>query len=65
MSFINPTELYNEIVMTYISGGNADGKIGTTVYKYKGLVVATIIMDYDSNGKLFRAIRTGKEYNAV
>jgi hypothetical protein len=55
MALVN--ESYDEIEMTYISGGAADGKLGSVIYKWQSKTVSTIILDYDSNGKLVRATK--------
>ena len=55
MALVSST--YDEIEMTYISGGAADGKLGSVIYKWQCKTVATIMLDYDSNGKLVRATK--------
>jgi hypothetical protein len=49
---------YDEIELTYVSGGAADGKLGTVIYKYESVEMGSVIMEYDSSGKLSRVTKS-------
>ena len=39
-------EEFDEIALTYVSGGDADGEINTVVYKLNSVAIATLTMSY-------------------
>jgi len=50
-------EKFDEIVLTYVSGGDADGEINTVVYKLDSVTIATLTMSY-TGANLTGVVRT-------
>lgn len=49
---------HDEINLTYVSGGPADGEIETVVYKNGGSTVSTLTLSYDGSGNLSSVVRS-------
>jgi hypothetical protein len=50
-------DIYNEIFLTYISGGAAEGEIATASYYNNGDLVATLMLEYYTDGRLKKVSR--------
>jgi len=49
---------YDEIDITYIVGGNGDGQIGTVTWLLDSVVLATIVLTYNSDDNLSNVEKT-------
>jgi len=49
---------YDEIGITYVSGGPADGQIDTVTYELATVLVATLTMGYDGSGRLNSVVKS-------
>ena len=49
---------FDSIDLTYVSSGNGTGEIATVNYKANGGVVATLILDYNSDNKLITVTKS-------
>lgn len=48
---------YDEIDITYISGGNGDGEIGTVSWLLDNETISTISLTYDSSNRLINIVK--------
>jgi hypothetical protein len=51
-------DIYDEIFLTYVSGGPADGEIATATYYLDSNLIATLNLEYYPDGLLKRVTRT-------
>jgi hypothetical protein len=50
---------YDRIVITYVpTGSDGAGEISTVVYSMSGIIVATLVLVYDSNNNLVDVTKT-------
>lgn len=51
-------EQHDEIEITYIGAGPGTGEIGTVVYKFETVTVATLTLTYDGSNRLTGVVRS-------
>ena len=43
---------YDNLLISYISGGNGDGEIGVVLYKLASTTIATLTLTYDASNRI-------------
>lgn len=51
-------DIYDEVFLTYVSGGAADGEIATATYYLNSNLITTLTLEYYPDGLLKRVVRT-------
>lgn len=51
-------DVYDEVFLTYVSGGAADGEIATATYYLNSNLITTLTLEYYPDGLLKRVVRT-------